>query len=439
MTKIALVSHTLPPVLSGQGVALFRLLKNLPDNSYCLISQRNFGENLIHDSANTQESNLPQPKPSVAKGVINASSFLPVQYYHCPQLRQVKRGASWLARLKLLQAANFPIGLQTFPDYINAIEVILKIEKCTAVVGCSGSLWDIPAAYEAANRLNVKFYAYYFDWWLYQFYWHKEISFAKDKEFEILRSAAGVFVPNEALAGELRRRYGIEPVIIRNSSDLSEKSVESDTTNGSTKDERPDLTGCSINTNFRAQQKPVRILYTGAIYGAQADAVVNLLKALKIINEIDIKLVVYTSVSRSLLKLKGISGKVEIHNHISNHDVIIEQQKADLLLLPLAFQTHYHKEVIATASPGKMSDYLASGRPIIVHAPENCFVSKFFIDNDCGLVVTKRDPKRLAEEIVKLINDPATINRYVKNAKRLSALEFDSRIASAIFYDEISK
>ena len=438
MTKFALVSYTLPPVSSGQGVALYRILVNLPLNSYCLISQRKYGDNLtFQNNKSTSEASI-QHVPTLAKGIKKSTDFLPVNYYHCPQIKQIKRGASWLARLRLLQAVNFPIGLHTLPDYVDAIEALLKLEKCSAVVACSGSLWDIPAAYEASKRLGIKFHAYYFDWWLYQFYWYKEISFARKKEAIILKNATKVLVPNESLANSLRNRYSIEPVIIRNPCDLSSSKSESDSICDTDNIIQPVIASSSMEKIANSTRKSIRILYTGAIYGAQSDAIKNLLKALELINEYDIKLVVYTTVPQTILKLKGISGKVEIYGHLSSGEIRLAQQKADLLLLPLSFTSHYNKEVIMTASPGKMSDYLASGRPILVHAPENSFIAKFFSDHDCGLVITKREPNTLATEIINLLKDESKCEHFVKNAMNLAVKEFDSKIVSDKFFRSVT-
>ncbi len=42
-----------------------------------------------------------------------------------------------------------------------------------------------------------------------------------------------------------------------------------------------------------------------------------------------------------------------------------------LLLLTLAFEGD-HKDLVYSSSTSKLADYLASGRPILVHAPPGC-------------------------------------------------------------------
>ena len=42
MKKFALISLGLPPSQSGQSMVLYHLLKKIPPENYCLITQRNF-------------------------------------------------------------------------------------------------------------------------------------------------------------------------------------------------------------------------------------------------------------------------------------------------------------------------------------------------------------------------------------------------------------
>lgn len=418
MTKIAVVSDTLPPARSGQGIALYRLLGNLPAESYCLVSQRGYGAALPAGRSATERV---------------ATGFLPAHYHHCPQLRQVKRGATWMARLRLFQAMNFELGTRTFPDYVSAIEAVGRLERCDALVGCSGNLWDLPAACEAARRLGIRFYAYYFDWWRYQFYWHKEIAFAERYERKALCAAQGVFVPNETLQSELEKRYGVRPIIVRNPCDSADRVVAGAPITWGAAAGRAGDVGEGAAGRAGRDGRRVEVLYTGALYGAQSDAVRTLLSALDRITTYDVRLVIHTTISRAVLRLKGIRGKVEVRGHLPDLEIRARQRSADLLFLPLSLASHYNQEVIRTAAPGKMSDYLASGRPVLVHAPENSFVAGYFRDHECGLVYTERDPAGLAEAIVGFIEDPERMTRCVGNALRLAETEFDSRVVAERF------
>src|SRR5438876_3098441 len=58
--KLVVLSHSLPPSPSGQAVVLYRLLKDLNPNEYCLLSRTNYdGPDDQHTSFTTQFSKLP--------------------------------------------------------------------------------------------------------------------------------------------------------------------------------------------------------------------------------------------------------------------------------------------------------------------------------------------------------------------------------------------
>jgi glycosyltransferase involved in cell wall biosynthesis len=405
--KFALISQSLQRLGTGQAIALYRLLRHIPPDEYCIVSQR-------------------KNDPSLASA--NAHKLLNAHYHRVTELRQAKRGATWLARLRILAAMNYLLGRASLERYAAAIERVLNDEGCEAVIACSGNLWDIPAGFTAARRLGIRFYAYYFDWYAYQFYWYPEIAFARAVERDVMANADGVIVTNETLADDLHARYGANPHVLRNACDAPASQA-----NGleESAERKPTHSNESVKRDYR-------ILYTGAIYGAQSDAVVNLLRALDLVADRDIKLHVYTSIPTTILRLKGISGKVVLHGYVPLAEIAEAQRNADILLLALSFKTHYHPEVIRTASPGKMSDYLASGKPILVHAPADSFVVRFFREHECGEVVDARDARTLAESVERLLDDGALRAKYVENAMECAHGEFDSSEVAKRFREIIA-
>lgn len=122
-----------------------------------------------------------------------------------------------------------------------------------------------------------------------------------------------------------------------------------------------------IKAPWPADVEEVRIVYTGAIYQAHFDAFRNLVLALDQIN-LKKTIYIYSSRTQAQLERDGIQGHVVYHDHVEHRKSIEEQRRADILFLPLAFNSIY-PNIIRTSSPGKMGEYLASGRPVLVHAP----------------------------------------------------------------------
>jgi glycosyltransferase involved in cell wall biosynthesis len=230
----------------------------------------------------------------------------------------------------------------------------------------------------------------------------------------LMRRAAGVIVTNELLRDEYARRYGVEATIVRNPCDwpppLREEAAP-----------------------WPEDQSEIRIVYTGSIYEAQLDAFVNFIEALRKLGRSDTRLDLYTSQSPEELAARGISGPIHFHEHVSRDVVRAIQRRSDLLFLPLAFDSPYEKGLIETSAPGKMAEYLASGRPILVYAPSESFVASYFREHGCGAVVDHRSVDDLSVEIGKLLDDGAYRERLTQRARERAVADFDLAEAQRAF------
>ena len=363
--KIAILSHCLPPELSGQGMVLFRLLQNADTDSYCLISTQDYSET---------EQNLSG------------------KYYTLPRMRR------------------HPVLGKFVRTQI--IKNIVRKEKCEAVVVCSGNAEFLPLANEICNKLKIPFYVYIFDDYFYQ---HIAVSkyatsCAQECEETVMKNADGIIVTNEYMKDVLNLRYDVESTIIYNSCDLSEYS---------------DNTAKPVNDEKI-------ILYTGSIYDAQANALSNLVSAIKHLKRSDIKLHLYTSCSKKDLDSYGISVPVVIHPTVSPYEVAEIQHSADILFLPLAFDSIY-PELIKTTCPGKFGEYLASGRPVLANVPAGSFISYYISKYNCGVCVDKSDPVLLAEAINELLVNEEKRETVTKNAWIRANEDFNIEKSREIF------
>jgi glycosyltransferase involved in cell wall biosynthesis len=102
------------------------------------------------------------------------------------------------------------------------------------------------------------------------------------------------------------------------------------------------------------------------------------------------------------------------------------QSEATLLFLPLAWNTKA-PDIIATATPGKFTDYLASGRPMLVHAPDYAYVSQYTKQHELGIVVDTNSVEQLATAIRNYLKNPSDGQRYVDNALRVFHENHDAR------------
>ena len=393
--KIALVSEALPPSASGQSMVLSRLLGGLDPADYCLIS------NLNYDAATTPHNAYTQR--------------LPVNYHQLPAPRQITRGSRF-GLIHLRDGLNIPL---TVAQWGRRIADIVRRERCEAVVACTGEVSLLPAGYLGARLAGVPFFAYVFDHYSYREWANPAARFwARRLEARLLRGAAGVIVPNEILRDDLRRTCGVESEVIHNSFDISDYE--------------------SAPPPPRSPNGEVKIVYTGDVYEAHYDAFQNLLAALRLLGRDDVRLHLYTSRTPEEMAAQGISGPVRIHPHRALAEMPRVQQEADLLFLALAFESPY-PDLVKTSATMKLGEFLATRRPVIVHAPPDSFISWYFRTHECGVVVDRRDPELLARKIKELLADPELQRRLTERAWGRARADFSIAGTRAKFLDVLRR
>jgi len=387
MKKFALISLGLPPSQSGQSMVLYHLLKNTDPKGYCLITLKNihlYGHLGNCSTALKAPTYFIQPEYQIVRGLVRCACVLHLSFIF-----------------------NFLLSLRVYQ-----FKKILKKEKCDAVVVCTGELFDPPAAFLASQSLGLPLFFYIFDYYSRQWTHPIQRVFAEKYERIILKSSSGIIVPNECLYEEYRTRYGIASTVIHNPVDLAEYE------------------SCITADAITHDNK--NIIYTGAIYVAHYSAFKNLLFALNLLKRPDIKLHIYTPQSSIRLSMNDISGAVIIHKHQPAHMIPDIQRNAGFLFLPLAFNSPF-PEVIKTSAPGKIGEYLASKRPILVHAPKDSFVSWYFRKYHCGLVVDQDNPQLLAQAIARLLEDTQLQQTLSENAYVRTIEDFDIHNAQKKF------
>ncbi len=391
--KFALISHVMPPSWSGQAMMLSRLLAGLDPDDFCLISAQ----------------------PPVAAVDAYAQS-LSARYYHLPHEIFLNRGFRYGLQY-VRRAVNFLPGLHR---RARRIAEIVEREGCGAIVACSGDLEDLPAAYLASRRAGVPFYPYYFDYYSHQFAAPEERVLAQAVERLFIRRAATVISTNEVLSEELRRRYGVGSRVLHNPCDLEEFEA------------RAGARDFNEDEGDAGERREVRIVYTGAVYDAHFDAFRNLLRAVETLGRPEVKLHLYTAQSPAELAAEGVSGPIVFHEHQHVSAMPAVQRRADVLFLPLAFASPY-PVLVRTSATSKLGEYLASGRPILGHAPAGSFVSWYLREHDCGVVVDENDSGQVADALAALLDDRRLRARVGEHARRRAALDFDLTKVRAAF------
>ncbi|NJL92460.1 MAG: glycosyltransferase family 4 protein [Anaerolineae bacterium] len=409
MKRFALLSHILPPSSSGQAIVLYRLLAEVPAEDYLLISRQDI-------NAFPPERMASQRLPGLT---LTLGATKPLTMISDPGIR-VEPRPGWVRQFqrliqrprmrRLYRRLRDGLELLIFPyeTLLRARQLrgILRQYPAACVVACSGDPYDLPAGYLASRWVGIPFVAYIFD--DYGDQWSQPIRrrWARWAEPWLTRGANAVVVTNEEAVTEYQERHGVASVVIHNLCPV------------------PDLAALEQNPPVYFDHTTFNLVYAGSIYHAQLDAFHNLLAALAQLNQPHIKLHLFTDQTDAELRFSGMTSPAMVkHAYLPNQQALQMLRQADVLFLPLAFHSAIQR-TLKTAAPGKMGDYLAIGRAILVHAPHYTFVARYFRQHACGAVVDQPDVNALAQTLTHLLQDENWRTELGKRARQRAETDF---------------
>ncbi len=164
-------------------------------------------------------------------------------------------------------------------------------------------------------------------------------------------------------------------------------------------------------------QSSYTILFTGRIYWPQIGSLKNLIKAVEEIDDTNIKLKIYSPSPKEYLKEIGIEESEKIKIGVASpEEMPLIQGNADILFLPLSWHIK-SQAIIDTATPGKLTDYLIAGKPILIHAPASTYIAKYAKENNFAEVVDEENIEKLKLSIRKLLTNKEFSDTIIKNAR----------------------
>jgi hypothetical protein len=215
------------------------------------------------------------------------------------------------------------------------------------------------AAYFAAKLLKKPLYL-----WLHSLWEERKLpihDYVMTRLFEkrIINYAHHLFVATEAEQAFYLHKYGLNSTVLYASVDFSLDEYR------------------KIADTSSAVKKEKTIMFVGAIYPPMnLDSIQRLKKAIDSIDAPKIRLLLCTPIEKEQLKAWGlISPNVEV-KFAPKPELMNLLDKADILFLPLAFNSDMPLE-IQTVFPTKTLEYLLSKTPILVHAPQGSYISNY--------------------------------------------------------------
>jgi glycosyltransferase involved in cell wall biosynthesis len=292
--------------------------------------------------------------------------------------------------------------------FYRAGKSILKQNPGQRVMGISDTGPALIAAYLLSRHLQRPLFFFLFDLYKGNYFEPPQNFLANRFESKMIHRAEKILVTNEGTAAYYAKRYPecTEKFQVTHNSVFPEDYAEQRTP--------------------YAPHPPYTILFTGHVYWAQEQSVLNLVQAMQQLQDLPVTLELYIphpteSVRRAIEQAPNI-----LLTSASPSEMPKIQSRATLLFLPLAWGTK-SPDIIATATPGKFTGYLGSGRPMLVHAPDYAYVSQYARQHNLGLVVDENSTKRLALAIRTFLANPQLGQTYIANALAIFQQNHDAR------------
>lgn len=409
--NILLVSTWAPPDIGGPQ-SLFMLFSQIPSANYSIVTKyyteqhRKTGAWLPCDYYYIDHSPIPlteqvQTKQSQQSATLTAQTQKPKRFVEATKefIRSIP---------PLLGLILGALVLRDVIRFYRAGRKILKQNPDQRVMGISDTGPALIAAYLLSYALKRPLSFFLFDLYKGNYFEPPQSYLANRFEPRMVRRADSIFVTNEGTAAYYAKRYPNDAKkfhVIHNS--VFPEDYEK---------QRTPYT----------PRSPYTILFTGHVYWAQEQSVLNLIQAMQHLHDLPVTLELYIphpteSVRRAIAKAPNI-----LLTSAPPSEMPKIQSRATLLFLPLSWGTK-SPDIIATATPGKFTGYLGSGRPMLVHAPDYAYVSQYARQHMLGLVVDENDPAQLALAIRKFLENPQRGQAYIANALAVFQQNHDAR------------
>jgi glycosyltransferase involved in cell wall biosynthesis len=242
---------------------------------------------------------------------------------------------------------------------------------------------------------------------LFERYWRIKI----DRELKQLLDRMDLFLSiSGAMTSEYKKRYNKNFLSFHN-------PVEIDTWSQYRK------------TDFKLDPDHARILYSGRIGNGITESLIEIAKVIDSLNKSGKKIKLY---------IQSPSGDTDVRNRLQKFDCIVINPTVEYSKLPSIFSqadlmviaNDFDKDgvdFLRFSMPTKVTEYMVSGTPILVYAPYETAVSRFFDEYECGCCVTEQDPEKLSKAIEFMISDEGYRKNISNKAVSLAHELFDAK------------
>lgn len=289
-------------------------------------------------------------------------------------------------------------------------------ERCRVIVGVFPDLQNLTAAYLAHRLTGLAFAAYLHDFMVDAGYKGYLGALARWLQLRVFAEARPLWTMSEAMSAHFRERYRVASTPLVHAYN---EPIPAEVPPGP------------------AEAGGLRLLFSGAVYAINAAPLARVSRAVARLP--GARLAVFGANGPDTLARAGLDGAHVTTGFIARRAELIRfMQTQDAFVSCLAWpdESWLGATELATIFPTKVPEYLAQGRPILVHCPPDYFLARFVHEHDCGWVVSERSEAAIVRTIEQIRSDAGTRRRRCANALAVARRFAGDRVARQ-FRDEL--
>jgi glycosyltransferase involved in cell wall biosynthesis len=403
--KVLIISQGAPGVgKDANSIMLRRLLTSFPEDSYVVLaSSRNWPDGCVpQEQSGSGYRCFHNSLRKVGSRGNEGESSPGMQHTRRWKVLIPAGVRRWLRRA-FLRTVLDPVALieQTRSAAAEAVSLV-RSEAITSILAVSDYGPCFVGGWIAHRRTGVPLDLFIFDLWRDGVLPWSQGLMALLFQHRVFAASRYVFAAGRGICKRLDDQLGVKSVVIPN-------SVIAHST----------ATSCQPRSG-----SPLIVVYTGGVYWAQLDAILDLIAAIR--DMVGVEFHIYSHGQQDELRAMGVDGSnVVFHQGLAEQEVSVRQAAADVLYLPMSFGRE-GRLIIETAQPAKSVEYMASGVPVLVHAPAYAFVARYAREHDIAVVVDQPGPDELRRALAALMSDRTDARAKAQRAAELAGQMYDS-------------
>jgi hypothetical protein len=287
---------------------------------------------------------------------------------------------------------------------------ILLIRKfhCSAVLAVFPNEEFLSVGYLAALWTGVPLYAYFHNTYVENRH-GSSLRFARWLQSRVFSTARHVFVMSEGMVELYRTRYkGLKCSALVHSFNEQVRDVGA----------------------VPAVHSPMRLMISGNINESCRDAAARFCEAVSRIENVSLTLL--SGTAQAYLQDLGMLRDGTRHETVARDRLMHRLEEADVVVLPHGFTGSISAEEYSTMFPTKTIEYLICGRPILAHAPPDCFLTRFLKRHQCAFIVDTPNIGALIDAVERLRSDCELRANLVQHALKAAKIFQAPRVAQTL-------